>query len=108
MVEVLKAIPWTLILTVVISLLGAAADRLFTEYVQPYLYAHGLTEAATIAVQAAEAMYGRGGGEAKLKSALDALAAQGYNIDSVEVTRAIMSAWQELNIAQIGVGIKEA
>lgn len=85
----------------------ALLSWLFTKYVKPWLIQNNLVTAAKVAVEAAEAMYGRYNGEEKLKSALDQLVAKGYDITSDDVLNAVRAAWLEMNTAQITSGEKE-
>lgn len=85
----------------------ALLSWLFTKYVKPWLVQNNLVTAAKVAVEAAEAMYGRYNGEEKLKAALDQLTAKGYDITSDDVLNAVRAAWLEMNTAQITSGEKE-
>lgn len=106
--EFLKELPWTAILTAVIIVVTFLFNRLYRRTIRPYIEQAGLVDAAMIAVEAAEALYGRGHGEEKLKCAIDQLKADGWNVETNEVLNAISAAWQELDIKQIAAGIKEA
>lgn len=91
------------IFTVIMSL-GVYA---FYQWVRPWLQKNNLMIAAEIAVNAAEAMFGRYNGQRKFQLAVDKLKDMGFDIDSQLVIDAIKSAWQKLNIAQIAAGIKQ-
>ena len=73
----------------------------------PWLTQHQLLEAAKEAVEYAEAMLGRLNGEAKLKLALEVLKDKGWDIDSDAVVQAVKAKWLELNLAQVGAGVKD-
>lgn len=77
------------------------------KYIKPWLEQNNLVTAAKVAVEAAEAMYGRYNGEQKLKAALDQLTVKGYDITSDDVLNAVRAAWLEMNTAQITSGEKE-
>lgn len=85
----------------------ALLSWLFTKYVKPWLVQNNLVTAAKVAVEAAEAIYGRYNGEEKLKAALDQLTAKGYDITSDDVLNTVRAAWLEMNTAQITSGEKE-
>lgn len=85
----------------------AMVSWLVTKYLKPWLEQNNLITAAKIAVQAAEAMYGRYHGEEKLKSALSQLAAKGWDIEAESVIAAVKSAWLELNMDQLMTGEKQ-
>ena len=63
-------------------------------------------DAAVVAVNAAEAIYGRYKGSVKLKAALDSLKEKGFNVDSAQVTEAIQAAWKQLDQAMYASGEK--
>lgn len=76
------------------------------KYVLPWIELNHLTAAATVAVQAAETIYGRYHGDEKLLAALEQLAQQGFDIDSEKVLNAVKAAWQALDISQHAAFIK--
>ena len=106
--ELIKALPWTAILCAIVMIIGSIAKYFVDKHLKPYLKSHGLIEAAAVAVEAAEAMYGRLHGDEKLEYAINALREQGYDVDTKQVKDAIYAAWQNLDIKQIDAGIKEA
>lgn len=79
----------------------------WNKYVKPWLVSHHLYEAATIAVSAAEAIYGRYNGDQKLEEALEQLRKAGWDVSSASVINAVKAAWQKLNTSQIAAGEKE-
>lgn len=91
------------IATVVISI----GMYLFNRYAKPWLKTNNLEAAAMVAVNAAEAMYGRYNGEQKLKAALQKLKDRGFNIDAQEVLDAVHNAWRKMNTQQIAAGEKD-
>lgn len=104
--ELLKELPWTAILTAVIAVIAFLVKRLFDRSIKPFIESKGLSDAAAIAVAAAEAVYGRSNGEEKLKYALQTLSEDGWNIDSEAVVNAVRAAWQNLDLTQIAAGVK--
>ena len=104
--DLIKEFPWTAIVGVLIMIFTVIVKYVFDRHVMPYLESKGLVEACYVAVNAAEAMYGRYKGEEKLKYALKLLSDEGWNIDSEAVIANINAAWQELNLKQIDAGIK--
>jgi hypothetical protein len=72
---------------------------------------YALQLVAKIAVYAAEAVWGRGFGEEKLKAAIakadELLNRIGLDIDAEQVEAAIKAAWGEMNLGQIMAGVKE-
>ena len=100
---------WNTIITVAtVWLLAAIIGRLWVLYIGPWLEQHHLTEAAAVAVQAAEALFGRYHGEEKLRHALEQLSAAGFDTNSQIVLEAVKAAWERLNIDMITAGIKDA
>ena len=97
----------TNIVVYIIGLIAMILGTLITIHVVPWLKARNLYDAAVIAVEAAEALYGRGHGEEKLKAALDSLAERGYDIDSNRVIDAVRAAWKELDQAMYMDGEKK-
>ena len=73
----------------------------------PWLKSKKLYDAAVVAVDAAEALYGRYHGEEKLEAALAYMAEKGFKVDSAEVLRAIQAAWKNLDMSMRMVGEKE-
>ena len=104
--EILNHIDWTPILTAFIALLLTVVSRLVIKYAVPWLKRHNLTDAADVAVRAAEAIYGRYHGEEKLNAAIEMLKAQGFVVTNEDVIKAIKAAWQDLNLQMINAGIK--
>lgn len=100
----------------VLAALGALATWAAKKYAipwiktvaTPWLTQHNLLEAAKTAVEYAEAIIGRGNGEEKWQQALTLLDMLGWDISSTEVTTALKAKWQELNLAQIAAGVKDA
>lgn len=85
----------------------ALLSWLFTKYVKPWLIQNNLVTAAKVAVEAAEAIYGRYNGEEKLKEALNQLKAKGFDVEAEEVLNAVLAAWFEMNTSQLISGEKE-
>lgn len=98
---------WTEIIVLVIGILASICITLVTRQVVPWLKEKKLYEAAMVAVDAAEALYGRYNGESKLKAALTSLKDKGYDIESQTVIEALRAAWKNLDLAMIGSGAKE-
>lgn len=99
---------WTNIVVVATIWVIAGLVGIFMKrYIIPFLEDNNLIEAATVAVNAAEALYGRYHGEEKFTEALNQLKANGWDIDSEIVINAVRSAWNQLNLEQISVGVKE-
>ena len=98
---------WTPIITGFIAILLTVLSRLTIKYAVPWLKKHNLMQAAEVAVNAAEAIYGRYNGDKKLNAAIDMLKQQGFAVDNIEVVHALKAAWEQLNIAMLGAGIKE-
>lgn len=99
---------WTTILVLVIGLVFTVLTGLVTKQLIPWLKERKLYDAAMVAVNAAEALYGRYHGEEKLDEALKSLAAKGYNINSRTVIDALNAAWKEMDRAMIDAGEKIA
>ena len=94
---------------VVIGIIGVLVTLflgLITKQLIPWLKDKHLYDAAVVAVNAAEAIYGRYKGSVKLKAALDSLKEKGFNIDSKQVTEAIEAAWKQLDSAMYSSGEK--
>ena len=75
-------------------LLGLVSKQLI-----PWLKDKHLYDAAIVAVNAAEAIYGRYNGSQKLKAALESLKQKGFNINSTQVAEAVEAAWKQLDQA---------
>ena len=97
----------TNIIIYAIGLVAMILGTLITMHVVPWLKDKHLYDVAVIAVEAAEALYGRGHGEEKLKAALDSLAKRGYDIESDRVIDAVRAAWKELDQAMYMDGEKK-
>ena len=96
----------TIFMEALMTLLSCFALYAWQKYVKPWLVQHRLLEAAQVAVEAAEAIYGRYHGEDKLQKALDQLAELGFDISAAEVVNAVRAAWKRLNTEQIASGEK--
>lgn len=103
----MQMINWTEIIIFVIGLVMSVCLSLLTKQVIPWLKNKNLFDAASIAVDAAEALYGRYGGETKLKAALESLKAKGYDIESQPVINAVQAAWKNLDSVMHMSGEKE-
>lgn len=103
----MQMINWTEIIIFVIGLVMSVCVSLLTKQVIPWLKAKNLYDAAQVAVDAAEALYGRYDGEKKLKAALEALAQKGYDIESTAVINAVQAAWKNLDSVMHMSGEKE-
>ena len=97
----------TNIIVYAILLISAAITFMLGKYAVPWLKDKHLYNLAIVAVQAAEALYGRGYGEEKLTAALDSLKERGYDIESDRVIEAVRSAWKELDQAMYADGEKK-
>lgn len=98
---------WTQIIILLIGIVFSVLGTLVAKQLIPWLKDKKLYDAAVVAVDAAEALYGRYHGEEKLKTALDSLAAKGYKIDSKAVIEALNAAWKNLDSAMFFSGEKE-
>lgn len=98
---------WTQIIVLVIALITTVLVGLITKQLVPWLKERNLHDAAIVAVDAAEALYGRYHGEEKLEYALNILKEQGYKVDTQIVLNALKSAWKQLDIAMVDAGMKE-
>ena len=70
--------------TIIVFALGIVVSvcvSLITKQLVPWLKDKNLYEAAVVAVNAAEALYGRYHGEEKLAAALNSLKEKGYDIE---------------------------
>lgn len=99
---------WTEIIVLVIGIVFSILGSLLTKQLIPWLKEKKLYDAAIVAVDAAEALYGRYHGEEKLKAALDSLATKGYDIESKTVIEALNAAWKNLDWTMYSIGEKEA
>lgn len=98
---------WTQIIILVIALITTVLVGLITKQLVPWLKERNLHDAAVVAVDAAEALYGRYHGDEKLEYALNILKEKGYNINTNIVLDALKAAWKQLDIAMIDAGAKE-
>lgn len=98
---------YTQIIVTVISLLVIILGSLISKQLVPWLKDKRLYDAAIVAVNAAEALYGRYHGKDKLNAALESLKARGYDIDSKQVLDALQAAWKELDRAMYADGEKK-
>lgn len=78
-----------------------------TKQLVPWLKDKKLYDAAVIAVNAVEAIYGRYGGEKKLEAAIQLLIDNGFKVDRASMILALKAAWKELDIRMIEAGVKE-
>lgn len=103
---------WTPIITAIITAFfatfGVAIKNIWDKHIAPWLEDKQLTQAAQIVINAVEAILGRGNGSAKWDLAMAKMKERGFDVDSDAVRQAMLSAWQELNLWQIGAGAKEA
>jgi hypothetical protein len=97
---------YTQIIIYVIGIIVTIMLGLVSKHLIPWLKEKNLYESAVIAVNAAEALYGRYKGEEKLAAALESLKEKGYNIDSVAVKDAVRAAWKQLDRAMYDSGEK--
>lgn len=97
---------YTEIIVTVISLVVIILGSLITKQLIPWLKEKNLYQAALVAVNAAEALYGRYHGDEKLTAALKSLEAKGYDINSDRVKEALGAAWKELDRAMYADGEK--
>lgn len=107
MPEILANINWTSIVTGFIAVILTVLSRLTVKYAVPWMKKHNLMQAAEIAVNAAEAIYGRYNGDKKLNAAIDMLKQQGFAVDNIEVIHALKAAWEQLNLNMMLAGAKE-
>lgn len=109
--EVAASIDWTALVVAMIGVIGTAISallgRVWVKYVRPWLEQRDLTDAATIVVDAVEALLGRYCGEEKWRLALEKMQDRGFDVDSEIVMDALRSAWKQLDIDQIASGEKE-
>ena len=97
-----------IIMEIIITVAVAAVWYAWHRYIRPWLETNHLMEAATIAVSAAEALYGRYHGAEKLEVALAQLKEAGWDITRDDVLNAVRAAWQKMNTSQIAAGEKKA
>ena len=97
---------YTAILTTIIALITIILTGLITKQLVPWLKNKNLYEAAAVAVNAAEALYGRYHGDEKLTAALNSLKEKGFDIDSSKVKEALNAAWKEMDRAMYESGEK--
>lgn len=97
---------YTEIIVSVIGLIVIILGGLITRQLVPWLKEKNLYQAAIVAVNAAEALYGRYHGDEKLTAALKSLEAKGYDINSDRVKEALGAAWKELDRAMYADGEK--
>ena len=102
-------IDWTALVVAVIGVIGTAASallgRVWVKYVRPWLEQRDLTDAATIVVDAVEALLGRYCGEDKWKLALQKMAERALlHRQPAGDPDALMSAWKQLDMAMIATG----
>lgn len=100
-------IDWTAIVVAIIGIIFALAANALRKYLIPWLEERNLTNAAIVAVNAAEAVFGRYNGEEKFRAALKTLGNQGWNMDSEAVINAIKAAWQQLDLQMQDAGAKQ-
>lgn len=97
---------YTAILTTIITLITIVITGLITKQLVPWLKNKNLYDAAVVAVNAAEALYGRYHGDEKLTAALNSLKEKGFDIDSSRVKEALNAAWKEMDRAMYESGEK--
>lgn len=98
----------TQIIVAIIGLVGTIITSLIAYQLVPWLKSKNLYEAAVIAVNSAEALYGRYNGDKKLEAALEILKGKGYKIENEDVINAVKAAWKQLDIAMYNDGEKIA
>ena len=97
---------YTKIVVTIIGLIVMVISGLITKQLIPWLKEKNLYDAAVVAVNAAEALYGRYHGSEKLTAALNSLKEKGFNIESNTVKEAINAAWKEMDRAMYESGEK--
>lgn len=102
-----KTWDWTPVATSLINMISLVAIWLLTAFVRPWLEKHNLYDAAVVAVNSAEAIFGRYHGEDKLRAAIAYMASKGFNTDSEKVIDAVQQAWKNMNFGQIAMGVKK-
>ncbi len=98
---------WTEIIVLVLGIVVSICVSLITKQLVPWLKEKKLYDAAVIAVESAEALYGRYHGEQKLIAALESMKAKGYDIESSRVVEAVRTAWKDLDSAMRLTGEKQ-
>lgn len=97
---------YTQIIIGIIGVLTTIFLGLITKQLVPWLKDKKLYDAAVVAVNAAEALYGRYKGSEKLQKALESLKNSGFDINSSKVMEAIQAAWKQLDQAMYASGEK--
>lgn len=97
---------YTEIVVSAIGLIVVILSCLITRQLVPWLKEKNLYQAAVVAVNAAESLYGRYHGDEKLNAALESLKAKGFDINSNRVKEALGAAWKELDRAMYADGEK--
>lgn len=100
-------LPWTMIFTTVIAVVGAFGAWFVAKYLKPFLKEKNLESAAALAVQSVEVLYKELDGAGKFKKALEMLGEKGFKTNADEVVAAIEQAWYNMNLDQIAVGMKK-
>lgn len=90
---------YTQVVVGIIGVLITLLLGLISKQLIPWLKDKHLYDAAIVAVNAAEAIYGRYNGAKKLKAALESLKQKGFNINSTQVAEAVEAAWKQLDQA---------
>ncbi len=98
---------WTTIVIAFIGLITTICVTLITKQLLPWLKEKNLYQAALIGVDAAEAMYGRYHGDAKLEYAINSLKIKGFDVETLPVIDALKAAWKQLDMAMIADGLKD-
>ncbi len=96
----------TQIIVSALGLIGTIVAALVAAQLVPWLKSKNLYDAAVVAVNAAEAIYGRYHGNEKLAAALEMLKEKGYKVDTSEVQNAVKAAWKQLDSAMYDSGEK--
>lgn len=108
MLDILANIDWTPFVEAIIAIAGSVLVGQCAKYVVPWLKENQLMAAAQVAVEAAEAIYGRYNGEEKWKTAMQSMIDRGFNVDSNRVYEALKAAWKKLDLQQLASGEKVA
>ena len=103
----LNQLPWTMILTTVITVIGVFGAWFAAKYVRPFIKERNLEAAAEMAVKSVEVLWKGLDGRHKLEKAIDQMKEKGYDVSGEEVVNAIEQAWYNMNLDQIAVGIKD-
>ena len=97
-------------MTVPVTVIGSAGlgllAYLWVRKVRPFLERHGLYEDAQRVVKCVEAVFGRGHGEEKWKTALEKMETLGWRVDCETVLDALRAAWETLDLSQRSAGVK--